>query len=189
MTKAKDDRRRRTKEQGKQEEKQEAGVATGVLKGLGNLIPGLEHVVDALEKSEPFRERLKEIDEEVECRLREGGPRPTRPGSRVRSIPPRHRGGTATRGARPKAGRPPRRPIRVDVLEEGKNVRVIAEMPGLTENDIHVELKGDRLVLAAESPRGLQFGEFVLPRPCAGILEQHYRNGVLDLLLDGEGEE
>lgn len=191
MTKRKEDRRPKKKKEPEKGAAEKTGIATGALKGLGGVIPGFKHVVEALEKSEPFRDRLKEIDAEAARRLREGWSPSAGPGPRLRSIPPRTRsiGGTARSRARPKAARPPHRPIRVDLLEEGKNVRAIAEMPGVAEKDIRIELEGNRLVLAADSPRGLQFGEFILPRPCASVLERHYRNGVLDLLLGGEDQE
>jgi HSP20 family molecular chaperone IbpA len=183
MKKAKDDGDRKNEKKNEPEKKEErTGIARSVLKGLGTLIPGLDHIVEAAGKSETLRERLEEVDEEVERRLREGWSGSERSGPGLRSIPPGRVGG----GTPSKEARPPRPPIRADLLEEGSKVRVIAEIPGTVEEDIRVELEGARLVLAADSPGEPRFGEFVLPRPCAVVLERRYKNGVLDLLLGGD---
>ena len=47
------------------------GVTERVLKGLSNIFPGLGGLIKGLEKSEAFQERLKEIDKEVEKRVKE----------------------------------------------------------------------------------------------------------------------
>ena len=47
------------------------GVAERVLKGLSNVFPGLGGLIKGLEKSETFKEKLKEIDEEIDKRIRE----------------------------------------------------------------------------------------------------------------------
>ncbi|MFQ6067281.1 MAG: hypothetical protein ACE5K3_08395, partial [bacterium] len=47
---------------GKEEEESMAG---GLLKGIGQMIPGLGGLLEGLEKSPAFKERLKRIDEEV----------------------------------------------------------------------------------------------------------------------------
>jgi hypothetical protein len=46
------------------------GVAEGVLKGAGKIIPGLGSLLEGLEKSPAFKERLKRINQEVERRLK-----------------------------------------------------------------------------------------------------------------------
>ncbi|PIW11547.1 MAG: hypothetical protein COW35_06550, partial [Candidatus Infernicultor aquiphilus] len=56
------------KENGKEEEE---GIAGGILKGIGKMIPGLGGLFKGLEKSPAFKERLKRIDEEVERKLKE----------------------------------------------------------------------------------------------------------------------
>ncbi|MFQ5534086.1 MAG: Hsp20/alpha crystallin family protein [Sphingomonadales bacterium] len=192
MTKAK----KPAKTEPKKEEQGEEGVATSVLTGLGNMVPGLDTVIKSVGKSEAFRERLKDVEEEVEQCLREGWSGSGPSGLEIRSIPPRVRsippgrtGGKAGRRGRSRVKPPPGRAIHVDCFKEGNRVRVIAEVPGVVEKDIRVELQGDKLVLAADSMRGPQFGEFRLPRPCNRVIERHFRNGVLDLLLAGEPED
>ena len=75
-----------------------------------------------------------------------------------------------------------REPI-VDVLDEGDQVRVIAEMPGVEEADIKHVIKGDILTLDAEGDRKYH-KEVLLPAP---VKEEDakvsYNNGILELRL------
>ena len=75
-----------------------------------------------------------------------------------------------------------REPI-VDVFDEGDYIRVLAEMPGVDEADVHHEIKGDILTLSAENGRKYH-KELLLP---ACVKEQEvevtYRNGILELRL------
>jgi HSP20 family protein len=70
----------------------------------------------------------------------------------------------------------------VDVLDEGKGLRVIAELPGVEEKDIHLELKEDILELTAEKGDRKYHKELLLP--CrASLVRSSYRNGVLEIEL------
>jgi HSP20 family protein len=44
-------------------------------------------------------------------------------------------------------------PIRVDVKENGEAYTVIAELPGVSKEDIHVEVEGNEVTIAAETRR------------------------------------
>lgn len=69
----------------------------------------------------------------------------------------------------------------VDVFEEGQNIRVIAEMPGVSETDIHYEIKGDILTLSSE--RGRKYHkEVLLPAPVKeDEIKANYKNGIFEL--------
>jgi len=71
----------------------------------------------------------------------------------------------------------------VDVFDEDDYIRVLAEMPGVDEADIHHEIKCDILTLSAENDRNYQ-KEVLLP---AAVKEQGaevtYKNGILELRL------
>ena len=54
-----------------QEKRQHGGAAGGVLRELGDIIPGLGKMLEGLENSEAFQEKLEAINEEVDKRLRE----------------------------------------------------------------------------------------------------------------------
>lgn len=56
------------KKKTKEEEKGE-GIAKEVLKGIADLIPGLGEVIKKAAKTEPFKSRLKEVDEEVKRKI------------------------------------------------------------------------------------------------------------------------
>jgi len=75
-----------------------------------------------------------------------------------------------------------REPV-VDVLEEGNQIRVIAELPGVSEADIAYQVAGDVLTISTKSDRRYH-AEILLPCPAEteGI-ESSYNNGVLELKL------
>ncbi len=135
------------------------GTAAGILKGLGGLIPGLDSLVSGLEKSEAFRERLQAIDKEIEARLRsqplkrtEGGEPSFQSGSSRRtmltSIPPSKRRTTPAAKREVIASKEPL----VDVFDEETCLRVLAELPGVAEEDIKVSLNETRLVISTDTP-------------------------------------
>ncbi len=75
-----------------------------------------------------------------------------------------------------------REPV-VDVFEEGDHIRVIAELPGVSETDIKHELKGDVLVITACGKRRYH-AEVLLPcRAKPGGIESTYKNGILEMKL------
>jgi len=72
----------------------------------------------------------------------------------------------------------------VDVFDEGNEVVVIAEIPGVAESDINLEIKEDILLLSA-SDEDRQYRKEVL-LPCAVVAEtmrSSYRNGILEIRL------
>ena len=75
-----------------------------------------------------------------------------------------------------------REPI-VDVFDEGDYIRVLAEMPGVDEADIHYEINGDILTLSAKDSRKYE-KEVLLPAP---VKDQDatvtYKNGIFELRL------
>lgn len=72
----------------------------------------------------------------------------------------------------------------VDVLDEGERVVVIAELPGVEEKDIHLEVKDDILELTAEASDRKYSKEVLLPSPVdADSIESSYKNGILEIKL------
>ena len=99
------------------------GAAQSFLKGLGSSIPGLGGLLEAMTKSEAFSERLKEVEEAVEARLRGEEPPPTperrRRGARglvPRGIPPRTVGGRTPAPPGRKEARP--KEVPADIFDE-----------------------------------------------------------------------
>jgi len=73
-----------------------------------------------------------------------------------------------------------REPV-VDVFEEGNEIRVIAELPGVHEGDIKCDVEGDILTISTDSDRRYH-AEVLLPAPAdPGSIESSYNNGILEL--------
>lgn len=197
------------------------GVAGGVLRGLGDLVPGLGGIgkmLEGLEDSEAFQEKLEAINEEVDRRLREtplkrvggggiGIGRGSIPGKG--SIPKVERGfsmrtlapdkekpefevrAEKPRTARERTARPAKEKVEkevlVDIFEEDEHLTMIAELPGVDEKDIGVELKEDKLTISAQTPYRKYYKEVALPCSVKGELEKSYKNGVLEIRLEKEG--
>ena len=70
----------------------------------------------------------------------------------------------------------------VDVFDEGEEIVVVAEVPGVQEKDIHLEVNGDVLALSATGPKRKYEKEILLP---AAVDPEGYRrsyqNGYLEL--------
>ena len=169
------------------------GTAASILKGLGGIIPGLDGLVKGLEKSEAFRERLGAIDKEIGVRLRsqplkrtEGGAPSFQSdlsrGTRPRIIP------STKRQAAPRVKRKatPSEEPPVDVFDEETHLRVLAELPGVEEEDIRVTLNETRLVISTDTPSHKYHKEIILPCVPKGQVDKSYRNGVLELTLQKE---
>jgi len=74
-----------------------------------------------------------------------------------------------------------REPI-VDVFDEKGEIRVYAEMPGVNEEDIKLDLKGDILDISAQSRDRKYHKEVLLPtRVKPETLTSSYKNGILEI--------
>ena len=70
----------------------------------------------------------------------------------------------------------------VDIFEETDHVLVLAEMPGVADEDIRVDLHGDILTLHAEKGIKKYHKEIVLPREFSTEkMERSCRNGILEV--------
>ena len=70
----------------------------------------------------------------------------------------------------------------VDVFDEGDEILVVFELPGVAEADIVVELNGDVLALNAKGPRHRYESETLLPAAVdAKSAKQSYENGYLQV--------
>ena len=198
------------------------GVASSVLGGLGEIIPGLGRLIEGLEDSEAFEERIEEINKEVDRRLREtplerrgasksgmgiGGSGLPRKGS----IPRVERGFSIRTLAeeepefdigaekpRPKRERTTQRQsveeqeIPVDIFEENEHLRIVADLPGVEEKDIKIEIKEDKLTITANTSIRKYYNETILPCSAKGQPKTIYRNGVLEIRIkknQGKTEE
>jgi len=86
-----------------------------------------------------------------------------------------------TFGRRPKDDT--REPI-VDIFEEEKRVQVIAELPGVDENEISVALKGTTLTIKAGKGERKYKKEIDLEIPVKGEPKTKYKNGILEINIE-----
>ena len=70
----------------------------------------------------------------------------------------------------------------VDVFDEGEEIVVVAEVPGVQETDIHLEVNGDVLALSAAGPKRRYEKEILLPAAVDPDTQRRsYQNGYLEL--------
>ena len=75
----------------------------------------------------------------------------------------------------------------VDVFDEEDRILVIAELPGVSEDEIKVEVAGDILNLAASDSDRKYAKEILLPcKVKADSVKTSYKNGILEIRLDKE---
>jgi HSP20 family protein len=168
-------------------ESQPEGMVEGALQGLGEIIPSFGELVKGLEKSEAFQERLEAANAEVERRMGKSPPL-TRAGGTRRSIIPAR---TNLKVSRTTLGKEssvpsPQRDVITDMFDEGDNLVIIAELPGVNEKDIEIEVKGDRLVLFARSQGRQYHKDIVLPCTVKEKPSLTYKNGILKISLEKE---
>ena len=74
-----------------------------------------------------------------------------------------------------------REPI-TDIFDEDGEIRIYAEMPGIDQEDIKLELKEDILDISAQTGDRKYYKEILLPAKVqAEILESSYNNGILEV--------
>ncbi len=77
-----------------------------------------------------------------------------------------------------------REPI-VDVFDEQGHLRLIAEVPGVSEEGLSIELKGDILSLNAVGKERHYAREILLPCPVKKeTLQRNFHNGILELTIE-----
>jgi len=168
----------------KENDKEDESVAGGILKGIGGMIPGLGGLFKGLEKSPAFKERLKKIDEEVERKLREAPLKRTeerkfkvRGRFEARHLAPPDKPFMRKEAPSMPQEQPP------DIFDEEDHIKVIAEIPGVDENDIKVNLQGDNLVISVDTPSRKYHQELKLPCEPKGKMEKFYKNGILEVKI------
>ena len=153
--------------------------------GLGGLFKGIENLVDMAAK---LKETGGEINKEGEIDLSHlkegmkavfgfsvktavGGKTVVEPFGNVKKTPQ----GPAVEEER--------EPI-TDVFDEKEEVVVMAEMPGINEEGISIDLRGDILAIKAVNGHRSYYKEVLLPskvRP--DTLTSNYKNGVLEVRI------
>lgn len=167
-----------------QPEKPPEGPVDGVLRGLGEVIPGFGGLVKGLESSAAFRQRLAAANIESERLMGKAPPLTRSGGTRTSIIPP----GNNLKESRTTYGQEsmvtaPRREVIIEIFDEGENLTIIAELPGVIEKDIEIEVKGSRLGLFARSPDRQYQKTIILPCTVQEKTNFTYNNGILRITL------
>jgi len=164
--------------------KEEEGIAGEILKGIGKMIPGLGGLFKGLEKSPAFKERLKKIDEEVERKLKEAPLKKTEEGKfkvegkfEARPLAP-------DKPSRKEVSPPMPQERPADIFYEKDYIKVIAEIPGVEEEDIKINLEKEGLTISVDVPDHKYHQEVKLPCEPKGKLEKSYKNGILEVSID-----
>ncbi len=76
------------------------------------------------------------------------------------------------------------RPIAVDIFKTEKKMRVVAELPGLNEKDIRLDLNEDTLTISASRGKRSYYKNVRLPRVCRNIIGKMYNTGILEVTLN-----
>jgi len=169
----------------KENGKEEAGIAGGILKGIGKMIPGLGELFKGLEKSPAFKERLKKIDKEVERKLKEAPLKKTEEGKfKIRGRFEARYLAPDKPSMRKEVSLPMPQERPVDIFDEKDYIKVIAEIPGVEEEDIKINLEKDGLTISVDVSDHKYHQEVKLPCEPKGKLEKFYRNGILEVKIN-----
>jgi HSP20 family molecular chaperone IbpA len=154
---------------------------------VSQFIPGLGGIIKSLEESSPeFRKKIADTDAEIKHRIDVGWsskpvvdyhfstrPLASRPGHAARRASPR------TESVKMPETAPRREPI-VDVMDGKDGITIIAELPGVSEEELSMNLVGDSLEINA----GQFSKKIAIPRQAKSIVEKSFKNGILHLRLD-----
>ena len=174
------------KKKGKKEE-EDLDIDFGIGKlSLGGLFKGIEKLVDLAADLKDAGGEIKKEGEIDLSHLREGvkgvfgfsiktavGGKPiVEPFGNIRKTP---RGPTVEEEREPMA----------DVFDEKEEVRIYAEMPGVNEEDIKVDLRGDILDISAQSGDRKYHKEVLLPTKVKPeTITSSYKNGILEVRME-----
>jgi HSP20 family protein len=164
-------------------EQSESDIGLDVL-GLGGLLGGLGKLVDLVAKLDEAGEvnREGELDLSqikqgmkgvfgISIRTATGGKPVVQSFGNIKQTP---------QGPKVEAQREPI----TDVFDEGPEVKVYAEMPGVTESDIKLDLKGDILDISASNHSRKYHKEILLPTAVKPeTMASSYKNGILEIRI------
>jgi HSP20 family protein len=180
----KKDSQKQKDEDKKDEKKGTVDFNVGKL-SLGGLFQGIENVIDLVSRMEEVGEKERTHEEAF-----------TSPSGRVNAVygfsVKTSLGGKSTVepfGNLRKTSKGPvveeeRQPL-VDVFNEKDSILVIAELPGVAEEQISAKVKGDILTLSAANGDRKYYKEVVLPEEVdPDTLQRKYKNGVLEIKMN-----
>lgn len=155
------------------------GGIEGLIGGLTNLLNSVHQLA---EKGQELRntqgqpgERGYHFDYGVRVRTLDGG----------RDVRVEPFGNVRTDAAGAPTIDPTREPI-VDVFDEGDHMLIVAELPGVGEDDVRIEVNGASVTIAGESAHTLYRKIVTLPRSMSDATPTiTARNGIYEIRLEG----
>ncbi|HUS76970.1 MAG TPA: Hsp20/alpha crystallin family protein [Methanothrix sp.] len=151
---------------------------------VGQFIPGLGGILKALEASSPeFRQKIADTDAEIKHRIDVGWSNKPVVDYHVSTRPIRRGPGKPAAPRVESVNMPSQGPVRepiVDVLDGKEGITVIAELPGVSEDDLNIKLDQTDLQISA----GKFCKNVTLPHAAKEILEKSYKNGILQIKLN-----
>jgi HSP20 family protein len=174
-------------EKGSHKQSEDIQVEGIVQSVVSQFIPGLGGIIKSLEQSSPeFRQRIADTDAEIKHRIDVGWSSKPVVDYHVSTRPLGHGPGHGARRAAPRTesvkmpeSAPHRQPI-VDVMEGKEGITIIAELPGVSQEDLNLNLEGETLEITA----GPFSKKIALPRSAKLIIDKSFKNGILHLKLD-----
>jgi len=74
--------------------------------------------------------------------------------------------------------------LHVDIFENSKEMRVIAELPGVNEEDIRLDLTEDILTISASRANRNYYKDIRLPRASESVIGKIYNNSIFEVILN-----
>lgn len=166
----------------KKKKEKEPKIAEAVLEGIGGLIPGFSKIFKEAVKAEPFKTRIKEVNREVESKLKG---RPLRKsdikvegGWKVRSILGEKEPSPAEKVKKIRPTKPAKKGL-VDIFDEKNKIRVITQVD-IPPKDMKVEVKERTLKIYKKN---LVKRTIKLPKPVKKVIKKSYKNNILTVEL------
>jgi len=151
--------------------------------GLGGLLKGIENLIDLAAKLNESGGQINRTSEVDLSHLKEGmkGVFGFSVRTAIGGEPVVESFGNIKQTAEGPSVEEVREPL-TDVFDEEREIRIYAEMPGVDEKDIQLDLKDDILDIRAESGQRKYHKEVLLPaRVDPATMTSHYSNGILEI--------
>jgi HSP20 family protein len=154
-------------------------------KGLVGLIDDLARLA---EKSETYQKRINlgekgVIDFRVSSRPIKGS-YTTKPTSSLKISKPKSKTPSASMPISPTTPSIEEKEPIVDVFEDGDNINIMAELPGVEEKDVNLKIENNVLTISADTPAKKYSKEVKLPTSIERhSVESKLRNGILEVKL------
>jgi len=160
-------------------------IQGGKSEGRG-LIGLINDLAKLTEKSQTYQKRINlgkkgVIDFRVSSRPIKG-PYTTKPSSPLKISKPKSKTPSTSTQTLPTAPSIEEKEPIVDVFEEEDHVNVMAELPGVKENDVNLKIENNILIISADTSERKYYKEVKLPTSVEkDFVESKYRNGILEV--------